>query len=86
MERLAGFRELLTNILQVNAALVAQRQNEEMARLTEAGYEQNEQVKRISSWAAIFFAPTLVASDLRHELRPHARAAAGRSATRSRSC
>ena len=32
-----------------------------MARLTEAGYEQNEQVKRISSWAAILFAPTLVA-------------------------
>ena len=32
-----------------------------MARLTEAGYEQNEQVKRISSWAAILFAPTLIA-------------------------
>ena len=32
-----------------------------MARLTEAGYEQNEQVKKISSWAAIFFAPSFVA-------------------------
>ena len=62
IERLAGFRELLTNILQVNAALVGQRQNEEMARMTEAGFEQNEQVKRISSWAAIFFAPSFVAS------------------------
>ena len=62
IERLAGFRELLTNILQVNAALVGQRQNEEMARMTEAGYEQNEQVKRISSWAAIFFAPSFIAS------------------------
>jgi magnesium transporter len=62
MERLEAFRALLTNILTVNAALVGQRQNEEMARLTEAGYEQNEQVKRISSWAAIIFAPTLVAS------------------------
>jgi magnesium transporter len=30
--------------------------------MTQAGYEQNEQVKRISSWAAILFAPTLVAS------------------------
>ena len=30
--------------------------------MTEAGYDQNEQVKRISSWAAIFFAPSLVAS------------------------
>ena len=62
MERAEGYRQLLTNILTVNAALVAQRQNEEMTRLTEAGYEQNEQVKRISSWAAILFAPTLIAS------------------------
>ncbi|GAA3225608.1 magnesium and cobalt transport protein CorA [Pseudonocardia petroleophila] len=62
MERIEGFRQLLTNILTVNAALVGQRQNEEMARMTQAGYDQNEQVKRISSWAAILFAPTLVAS------------------------
>jgi magnesium transporter len=61
-ERIESFRQLLTNILTVNAALVAQRQNDEMARLTEAGYDQNEQVKRISSWAAILFAPTLIAS------------------------
>ena len=62
LERIESLRALLANILSVNAALVAQRQNEEMARLTEAGYDQNEQVKRISSWAAIIFAPTLVAS------------------------
>lgn len=62
LERVEAFRQLLTNILTVNAALVAQRQNDEMARLTEAGYDQNEQVKRISSWAAIIFAPTLIAS------------------------
>ena len=62
LERTEGFRQLLGNILSVNAALVAQRQNEEITSLTEAGYEQNEQVKRISSWAAILFAPTLVAS------------------------
>jgi magnesium transporter len=62
LERVEAFRQLLTNILQVNAALVAQRQNDEMARMTAAGFEQNEQVKRISSWAAIFFAPTFVAS------------------------
>jgi len=61
MERIDGFRALLTNILTVNAALVGQRQNEEMARMTQAGFEQNEQVKRISSWAAILFAPTLIA-------------------------
>lgn len=61
VERTEGYRQLLTNILQVNAALVGQRQNEEMARMTQAGYEQNEQMKRVSSWAAILFAPTLVA-------------------------
>jgi magnesium transporter len=62
MDRVDGYRQLLNNILTVNAALVAQRQNDEMTRLSEAGFEQNEQVKRISSWAAILFAPTLVAS------------------------
>ncbi|GAA5137054.1 magnesium and cobalt transport protein CorA [Pseudonocardia adelaidensis] len=62
LERTESFRQLLANILQVNAALVGQRQNEEMARMTQAGFEQNEQVKRISAWAAIFFAPSLVAS------------------------
>ena len=57
-ERIAAFRALLQNALAVNAALVAQRQNDEMRLLTESSYAQNEQVKRISSWAAILFAPT----------------------------
>jgi magnesium transporter len=29
-------------------------------RLTEASYAQNEEIKRISAWAAILFAPTLI--------------------------
>jgi magnesium transporter len=62
LERVENYRALLTNLVSVQATLVAQRQNDEMARMTEAGYEQNEQVKRISSWAAIFFAPSFVAS------------------------
>ena len=45
-EQVAGFRELLQNILSVNLAIV--------------GLQQNDQVKRISAWAAILFAPTLV--------------------------
>jgi magnesium transporter len=61
LERVENYRALLANLVTVNGTLVAQRQNEEMARMTEAGYEQNEQVKRISSWAAILFAPTLIA-------------------------
>jgi magnesium transporter len=59
-ERITAFRALLQNALAVNAALVAQRQNDEMRLLTESSIAQNEQVKRISSWAAILFAPTLI--------------------------
>lgn len=59
-ERVDGFRQALTEILTVNATLVSQQQNAEMRALAEAGFEQNEEVKKISSWAAILFAPTLV--------------------------
>ena len=44
----------------VNATLVAQRQNEEIRELTETSIAQGEEVKKISAWAAILFAPTLV--------------------------
>jgi magnesium transporter len=59
-ERVAGFRQNLSDILTVNATLVGQAQNEEVRRLTEASMAQNEEVKRISAWAAIIFAPTLI--------------------------
>ncbi|GGO82324.1 magnesium and cobalt transport protein CorA [Nonomuraea cavernae] len=59
-ERLAGFRQLLQNILLVNSTLVTQAQNSEMAKMTEASIRQGEEVKKISAWAAILFAPTLV--------------------------
>jgi magnesium transporter len=55
VERADAFRSLLQNALTVNTALVGQRQNE-------ASFAQSEQVKRISSWAAIFFAPSIVGS------------------------
>lgn len=45
-EQVTAFRELLHNILNVNLAMV--------------GLRQNEEVKRISAWAAILFAPTLI--------------------------
>ncbi|HET8795791.1 MAG TPA: magnesium and cobalt transport protein CorA [Arthrobacter sp.] len=60
VERVDSFRLLLQNALSVNATLVAQRQNEEMRRLSETSLAQNEEIKRISSWAAIIFAPTLI--------------------------
>lgn len=60
-EQVAGFRELLQNILSVNLTLVGLSQNEEVKTLSEASIEQNDEVKKISSWAAILFAPTLIA-------------------------
>ena len=48
-----AFRVLLQNILNVNLTL-------ETKTLNEVANQQNEEVKRISAWAAILFAPTLV--------------------------
>lgn len=59
-EQVAGFRELLQNVLSVNLAVVGLQQNEEVKALTEASIAQNDEVKRISAWAAILFAPTLI--------------------------
>ncbi|GAA1531884.1 magnesium/cobalt transporter CorA [Actinomadura kijaniata] len=60
VERVGDLRQNLTDILSVNATLVNQAQNEEMKHLTEASYAQSEEVKKISAWAAILFAPTLI--------------------------
>lgn len=60
VEQVDGFRQLLGNILTVNATLVSQMQNEEMRNLTRASYTQNEEIKKVSAWAAILFAPTLI--------------------------
>jgi magnesium transporter len=59
-ERVDGFRQMLADILTVNATLVGQAQNEEMRNLTEASFAQNEEIKKVSAWAAILFAPTLI--------------------------
>ena len=48
-----AFHELLRNILNVNLTL-------ETKALNEAGNRQNEEVKKISAWAAILFAPTII--------------------------
>ncbi|WOF22551.1 magnesium/cobalt transporter CorA [Microbacterium betulae] len=52
-DRIVSFRAILDNALTVNATIVTQRQ-------TETSLVQNEQVKKISGWAAILFGPTLV--------------------------
>ncbi len=69
-----SFRLLLENALTVHTTLIAQKQNDEMKRLSEASLaqneemrqmtaadlEQNDEIKKITSWAAILFAPSLV--------------------------
>jgi magnesium transporter len=60
VEAADGYRQLLERLLTVNASLVGQRQNEEMRRLSETSLAQGEEVKRISSWAAILFTPSLI--------------------------
>jgi magnesium transporter len=52
-EQIDGFRELLSNILNVNLTLVSIEQNAAMQR-------QNVQVQKISAWAAIVAVPTLI--------------------------
>lgn len=59
-ERVDEFRILLRDILTVNATLVAQRQNEEMQETTEANNRQTEETRKISAWAAILFAPSII--------------------------
>jgi len=54
ISRADSFRDILQNALTLDGTLTANRQNE-------ASAQQNEQVKKISSWAAIFFAPSFVA-------------------------
>ncbi|MEU2393124.1 magnesium and cobalt transport protein CorA [Streptomyces sp. NPDC007369] len=78
-ERVDGFRQALTEILTVNATLVSQQQNAEMRALAEAGFEQNEEIKKISAWAAILFAPTLVGTiyGMNFETMPELKWAAG---------
>jgi magnesium transporter len=75
-ERIDTFRSLLESALTLHSTLVTQEQNEAMRRMTSASLaqgedsrrlarasmEQGEEVKKISSWAAILFAPTTVAS------------------------
>jgi magnesium transporter len=61
VERSHEFRQHIQNALSTHHTLVGQEQNREMQRLSEVSLRQGEEVKKISSWAAIIFAPTLIA-------------------------
>jgi magnesium transporter len=57
-----GEREYLQGVIEYYQTALDQARNEEIKRLTEASLAQNEEVKKISGWAAIAFAPTLIAT------------------------
>ncbi|MCL2782438.1 MAG: magnesium and cobalt transport protein CorA [Propionibacteriaceae bacterium] len=59
-ESIDQFRRSLRDILTVNATLMTQRQIEQIKELNESGQAENEAMKRISAWAAIIFAPSLI--------------------------
>ena len=59
-QRAESFRALLQNALLTSSTLVTEKQNDEMRRLSETSLAQGEQVKKISSYAAIIFAPSLI--------------------------
>jgi len=59
-ERVDEFRTLLRDILTVNGTLVAQRQNTDMQKVGVLANRQAEEARKISGWAAILFAPSLV--------------------------
>jgi magnesium transporter len=76
ISRADSFRSTLQNALTVHSTLTTQRQNDEMRRISEANLtlaedtrklaessiQQGDEVKKISSWAAILFAPSLIAA------------------------
>ena len=53
IDRITAYRSLLDNALALSSTLASNR-------LAETSIAQNEQTKKISAWAAILFAPTLV--------------------------
>ncbi len=59
-EQIESYREILQNVLNVNIAIIGLQRNEEVQRQSEISVKQNDEVKKISAWAAIIFAPTLV--------------------------
>jgi magnesium transporter len=59
-ERVDGFHLALTDVLTVNSTLVGQEQATEMSILAKTSLRQSEETKRISAWAAVLLAPTVV--------------------------
>ncbi|MCH8560790.1 MULTISPECIES: CorA family divalent cation transporter [unclassified Nesterenkonia] len=61
-DRVELLRSHLENAVALHSTLLTIEQNDATRRLADASYAQGEQSKKISGWAAILFAPTLIAS------------------------
>lgn len=59
-DRIDNYRQLLQNSLTVHLSLATQAREVQMAKMTQTSIDQSEAMKKISSWAAIIFAPTLI--------------------------
>jgi magnesium transporter len=60
IEAIDKLRGRLRDVFTLNAALLSQRQIEELRTLAQAGQAENEAMKKISAWAAIIFTPSLI--------------------------
>lgn len=61
IERLERLRTVAREIFTVNTTLITEQQNDDMRKMNRLSIQQNENMQKISAWAAIFFFPTLIA-------------------------
>lgn len=59
-ERVDALRDNLHGIMQLNLALQAQAQNEEVGRMTQTSLQQADDSRRIAAWAGVLFVPTVI--------------------------
>lgn len=59
-DRADSYRQLLESALNVHLSLATQAREQQMARMTQTSIDQSDAMKKISGWAAIIFAPTLI--------------------------
>ncbi|MEN2740130.1 magnesium and cobalt transport protein CorA [Microbacterium sp. X-17] len=61
VDKVEVFRSTLDSAMAVHSTLVEEQNNAIMREMTEQGLEQADQSKKVAAWAAILFAPSLVA-------------------------
>ncbi len=61
VDKIEVFRSTLDSAMAVHSTLVEEQNNAIMREMTQQGLEQADQSKKVASWAAILFAPSLIA-------------------------